>query len=146
MKIFIGMIMAACVLLPSHAMARDERLMLSISEALQSRGSEKLNRNEVQFFFGDQPHPPIVESFGTFISNRKTNAFAKKDKTACEWAFSSAMIAFQERARSEGGDAVINIHSYYKKEDVSSESEYMCGAGAFVAGVAFRGEVVKLSE
>ena len=146
MKLFLAMTIAACVLFSSHAMARDERLMLPISEALQSRGSEKIDLDKVQFFFGDQSHPPIAESFGTFISNRKTNAFAKKDKTACEWAFSSAMIAFQKRALDKGGDAVVNIHSYYKKEDVSSESEYMCGAGAFAAGVAFRGEVVKLSK
>jgi len=138
--------MTLCLLFAAQAMARDTRLMLPISEAMNSRGSEQLNENKIQFYFGEQPHPPISESFGTFTSNKKTNAFAKKDKTACEWAFLSAMLSFQKRTLREGGNAVVNIHSYYKKEDVSSEHEYMCGAGAFVAGVTFRGEVVKLSK
>jgi len=143
-KIFFGSFMILCLLSSTQAVARDTRLMLPIFEAMNSRGSERLNENEIQFFFGEQPHPPIIESFGTFVSNKKTNAFARKDKTACEWAFLSAMLSFQKRALTKGGDAVINIHSYYKKEDVSSEHEYMCGAGAIVAGVTFRGEVVKL--
>ena len=120
--------------------------MLPIPEALNSRGSEQLDGDKVQLYFGEQPHPLIAENFGTFMSNKKTNALAKKDQTACEWAFLSAMISFQKRALQEGGDAVVYIHSYYKKEDVSSEIEYMCGAGAFIAGVTFRGDVVKLSE
>ena len=46
----------------------------------------------------------------------------------------------------EGGNAVINIKSYYKKNEVSSAGEYECGAGAMVSGVAFKGEVVKLAK
>ena len=146
MEIFIGSFMIACLLFAAEAVARDERLMFSISEALDSRGSDRLSAENVRLFFGAQMHPPISENFGTFTSNRKTNAFLKKDKTACEWAFLSAMLSFQKRALSEGGDAVVNLHSYYKQEAVSSESEYMCGAGGFVAGVTFRGDVVKLTK
>ena len=146
MKLLIGSFMVALLMFSAQTSARNTRLMLPISDALSSRGSDKLEREKVDFHFGEQQHPPIAESFGTYTTNRKTNAFAKKDKTACEWAFLSAMLSFQTRALQEGGNAVVNIHSYYKKEDVSSEDEYMCGAGAFVAGVAFRGEVVKLHE
>ncbi len=56
------------------------------------------------------------------------------------------MISFQKRALYEGGDAVVNIHSYYKKTDISSEIEFMCGTGTFVASVTFRGDAVKLSK
>ncbi|KAB2843316.1 MAG: excinuclease ABC subunit A, partial [Burkholderiales bacterium] len=53
---------------------------------------------------------------------------------------------FQERARELGGNAVINIKSYYKKDLRVSRSEYLCGAGATVAGVTFKGTVVKLAQ
>ena len=100
----------------------------------------------MQLVFGDTPHPPIAKRIGTFTSNKKTNAFNKSDKEACEWVFLSAILALQERARREGGDAVVNIRSYYKKNDISHRSKFMCGAGTIVAGVAFRGDVVKLRK
>ena len=39
---------------------------------------------------------------------------------------------------------MINIKSNYKGDDFSSETEYECGAGAVMGGVAFVGEIVKL--
>jgi hypothetical protein len=74
----------------------------------------------------------------------KTNAFNKSDQEACDIAFISAAAALQDRARREGGSAVVNIRSVYKKEDVASETEYLCGSGAVMAGVALRGTVVTL--
>jgi hypothetical protein len=44
----------------------------------------------------------------------------------------------------EGGNAVTNIHSVYKNAPFNSDSEYECGAGAIMGGVALRGTVVKL--
>jgi uncharacterized protein YbjQ (UPF0145 family) len=54
------------------------------------------------------------------------------------------MLSFQERAASLGGNAIINIRSYYKKNEVSSETQYECGSGALMSGVTFQGEVVRL--
>jgi hypothetical protein len=98
----------------------------------------------VKFFFGKQAHPPIGKSFGEYQSNKKTNAFNKSDKEACEWAFLSALLSFHQRALSVGGDAVVNIQGYYKKQPFSSEAEFQCGAGATMAGVTLKGTVVKL--
>jgi uncharacterized protein YbjQ (UPF0145 family) len=53
-------------------------------------------------------------------------------------------MQLQERARREGGNAVINIVSNYKDIPFSSETQYECGAGNVVGGVALRGEVVQL--
>lgn len=98
----------------------------------------------VRFFFGKQEHPPIGKSFGEYQSNKKTNAFNKSDKEACEWAFLSALLSFHQRALSVGGDAVVGIQGYYKKRPFSSESDFQCGAGATMAGVTLKGTVVKL--
>ena len=86
-------------------------------------------------------NPPTM---GTYSTNKKTNFFNKSDKEGCEWAFLSAAIQLQERARKEGGNAVVNIISNYKDVPFSSETQYECGAGNVVGGVALRGEVVQL--
>jgi hypothetical protein len=41
---------------------------------------------------------------------------------------------------------VINIKSVYKNDNVESASEYLCGAGTIMAGVALRGTVVTLKK
>ena len=79
---------------------------------------------------------------GEWTSNKKTNAFNKSDQEACEVAFISAAVSLQQRARREGGSAVVNIRSVYKNDNVESEKDYLCGNGAVMAGVALRGTVV----
>ncbi len=98
----------------------------------------------VKLYWGNQGHPKPAQKFGTYTSNKKTNFFNKSDKEGCEWAWLSAVKSLQDRAKAEGGNAVVNIISYYKKNEFSSETEYECVAGAVLGGVALRGTVVKL--
>jgi hypothetical protein len=134
----------AVLLVAGYADARNERLRLSISEAMGTADAQAKLTGPVKFFFGSQKSPKAAKTFGTFTSNKKANFFAKSDDAACQRAFLSAMISLQERAMREGGNAVVDIHSYSKKEEFKSETEYECSAGTFVGGVALRGTVVKL--
>ena len=126
--------------------ARDDHLLLSIDEAMNTPAAREKLDPSIRLYFGKDRRPTAAKSIGTWTTNKRTNAFGKNDKNACEWVFLSAMMQLQERARKEGGDAVIGIESVYKNIVTSSETEYMCGAGNVVAGVAFRGEVVKLAR
>jgi hypothetical protein len=128
----------------STAEARDDHLRFPIQDGLNSALAQGKIDAGVKLFWGDQPYPAPVQTYGEYVSNRKTNALNKSDKEACEINLVSAIIELQSRARSDGGNAVINIHSYYKKNDISSTTEYECGAGTFVAGVALKGTVVRL--
>ena len=134
------------LIVSSAAYARDSLIRVSIEEAITTADAEVKLDAGIKFFFGDQEHPEVVTQVGTYTSNKKTNAFGKSDQRACKWAFLSAMITLQDRAIAEGGNAVVNIRSYYKKHDFSSATEFECGAGAIMAGVTLVGEVVKLAE
>ncbi len=98
----------------------------------------------VQFYFGDQAHPSIKQSFGEFRTNKKTNAFNKSDEKACAHVMMSAMLQLHQRAVSLGANAVVNIQSNYKNNVVSSDTEFVCGAGGLMAGVALIGTFVEL--
>jgi hypothetical protein len=139
----MALTMVAALLVAGVADARDTQLKLPIKDAMAANNAQATLGSEVKFFFGpDAPKP--AQTLGTYTSNKKTNFANKSDKEGCEWAFLSAMISLKERAVAEGGNAVINIQSYYKKNEFSSATEYECGAGAFVGGVTLRGTVVKL--
>lgn len=142
--IVITLLSALCLLAAQGTSARDTKNMWPVTDAMNSPDARAKLDQGIKFYFGKSAHPAVAKTFGEFTSNKKTNGANKKDKEACEWAFLSAMLSFQQRAIAEGGDAVINIRSYYRKNEISSETEYECGSGALMSGVTFRGEVVKL--
>lgn len=137
--------MASTLLFVNFAQARNEVLKLSIADALSREDAKQKLDPGITFSFGTKKKFTVAKSFGEFQSNKKTNAFNKSDKQACEWAFLSAMLTMQERVKKEGGNAMINIKSNYKNNVVDSEELFECGAGNVVAGVTFTGEVVTIN-
>lgn len=140
----LSMALLTCLLLVRQAYARDTLQNLDVQEAIQ-KGTQSGNiLSDVKVYFAGQVHPGVERTVSEFRTNRKTNAFNKSDKEACQWAFFSAIKSLQERALKEGGNAVIDIKSNYRDREFVSATEFQCGAGAFVAGVALKGTVVKL--
>ncbi|MGQ7249633.1 excinuclease ATPase subunit [Halomonas sp. V046] len=127
----------------ASAEARDTRLFLPIEEAINAPEAQNKLNPSIRLVFGEGVDE-VSEEHGPVVTNRKTNAFNKTDEEACRWVMLSALIALQERAREQHANAVINIESYYDQVEMSSTSEYECHAGALMAGVALKGDVVTL--
>src|SRR5438270_6226392 len=143
----VGLVSLVALAIALSAAARDDRLKLPVDAALAKGQNykEKIDP-QVKLYFGKQPRVKVAKSIGEWTSNKRTNAFNKKDQEACDIAFISAAVSLQDRAKREGGNAVINIHSVYKNDKFESPTEYLCGAGSTMAGVALRGTVVTLSK
>lgn len=140
------LVFSLCLGLSMPLFARDDRQRFSLEDALNAAEAKQRLDPDVRLFFGKQKHPAIAKNFGEWRTNKKTNAFNKTDKEACEWAFLSAVLELQERAKKEGGNAVVGIKSNYKNTEYSSEKDYMCGSGALMAGVALKGKVVRIRK
>ena len=134
------------LMLAGAAEARDTKHLLSVKDAMSSAAAQEKLDPSIRFVFADAPHAKVIKRHGNFVANRKTNAFGKSDQQACEWVMLSALIALQDRAKAEGGNAVINIESFYKQQPMASRTDYECHAGAIMAGVALRGDVVTLAK
>jgi hypothetical protein len=134
------------LLAASPAFAADDVLMLPVANAINTPEAQQKLSNSVKFHFGAQAVTGIAQNFGQFVANPKTNAFAKTESAACQRVFLSALISLHEHADSLGANAVIHIVSYYRKHVVSSDTEYECHKGFLIAGVALRGEVVRLAD
>ncbi len=146
MKFITILLSLSFILITTPAHSRDTKLMLSIQDALETPAFKNSLDPSIKLYFGKQSHPRVVKSLGTFPTNKKTNAFNKNDEAACQWVFLSGLLALQDRAKKEGGNAVINISSYYKKNTVRSKKTFECHAGTFIAGVALIGKVTKLAK
>jgi len=128
------------------ALSRDTTHFLPLEEAMNTPDAQEKLDGSIKFYFADESHPRAAQIAPGVVTNRKTNAFMKSDEEACSWVFLSAMIALQERAQKEGADAVVNITSYYDRQEMASQEEYECHAGAVMAGVALKGDVVKFED
>ncbi len=135
------LVLAGVCALTLNLSARDDVHHFSIEEALSSPKAKEVLDPNIKLSFGSGTKGNIIKSGLT--ANKKTNAFNKSDKEACEWAFLSAVKTFQERAVKEGGTKVINLTGYYKKKAFDSKTQFQCGAGALMAGVTLKGDIAK---
>jgi len=140
--ILIAAMAAAASSVP--AQARDNKMMMPLAAAMAANDAQTRLGDTVKFYFGGQKTPAIATRLGVDKTSQKTNSFGKSAETACNWAFLSAMLRLQARAKELGADAVVNIVSNYKNEEMSSETEFECHDGAMMSGVALKGEFVKL--
>ena len=144
--ILTSLAMATTMAAVMPAQARDTKHLLPISEGIAANDGEERLNGTVKFYFGNQDHPKVLTKLGSDFTNRKTNAFGKSDERACNWAFLSALVQLEKRAGELGANAVVNITSYYKRNVFSSATEFECHAGAIMAGVALKGDFVKIAD
>lgn len=113
-----------------------------IADDLYSERAQGFLNPEIKMFFGKSNIKG--KDLGTYTANRRTNGSNKTPEEACQIAFLSAVKSLQDRAVQEGGNAVINIHSFYKKVPQWSDITYRCEDGHVATAVTLRGTVIKM--
>ncbi|CUU70407.1 excinuclease ATPase [Campylobacter hyointestinalis subsp. hyointestinalis] len=136
-----ALIFALGFVFASSLFARNDILYFPLKDVLESEKAKEIIDPSIELIFGSGNTGEIVTK--QVRTNKKTNAFGKTDKKACEWALLSALKSLQERAKKDGGTKVINITGYYYKNEFDSKTEFQCGAGSIMAGVTLIGDVAK---
>lgn len=136
--------LAALLAFAPAADARESRLELSLQELVSSEQAKAAGIDgSVRFYLSGQK-VAVVARLGEDVSNRKTNAANKSDQEACRWVALSALRALQDGAKARGANAVVDIVSYYKKNEFRSSTNYECHAGTILAGVALKGTYARV--
>ena len=125
--------------------ARNDTYILKIDAALQAAAPAEKPDGSIKFFFAKQETPKVATTIGNWTAHERTRANPSIDVKACNAAFLLALAALHKRAKQMGANAVINIASYYKKNELENRSEFECHAGA-AAHVMLRGEFVKIAD
>ena len=139
---WIGALVALCTL-PGLSQARDTTHHLDFDTVVQQATQAGRLDGSVKFYMAGEQVPGKVTRLNDAVTNKKTNAFNKSDEEACTWVLQSALITLQSAAKNAGANAVVDIVSYYKRNEFSDPQKYECHAGAFVAGVALKGKLAK---
>lgn len=128
------------------ASAEDKMIKFPIAGAMAANDAQQRLGDSVKFYFADQQTPKVASKITSDKTSQRTNGFGKSAEKACNWVFLSAMLALQKRATEVGADAVVNIVSNFKDQEFASQTEYECADGAIMAGVALKGDFVKLAK
>ena len=119
--------------------ARNDVLTLPLDEVVRMGVEQGKLDGSVKFYLSGAKAPKVSARLGEDVSNKKTNGVGKDDAFGCRWAALSALKAFQESARQKGANAVVDLHSYYKRNAVKNPVTYQCHAGNIVIGVTLKG-------
>ncbi len=142
-------LLAIAVLLSASATihARDTLVEQSFTQLLASPEAKAAGIDgSVRFYLTGQPHPKVLQTLGDDRSNKKTNAANKSDEAACAHAALSVLRAFQDKAKSLGANAVVDMVSLTNSGEVKSSTNYSCRAGSIIAGVAMKGSYAKTGK
>ena len=130
------------LLLSAQAQAADRAVYFPFQAAVQRAVDDGFLDGSVTFHLAGTSQAGTVLQADA-ITNKKTNAFAKKDEVACDHVLRSALLQLQTAAHNAGATSVHNIVSYFKKNTYSSTSDYQCNVGTAMAGVTLKGDLVK---
>lgn len=133
-------------LLATPAEARDKRVRFDIASAVAQGKAQGVLDGSVAFYFEGQATPAVVQDLGAANTNRKTNAVGKSEQESCDWALVGALVALQDAAKARGANAVIGLRSNFKRQVFSSATQYECGAGRLMVGVALLGSYAKVAD
>ncbi|WP_307838088.1 MULTISPECIES: excinuclease ATPase subunit [Delftia] len=141
------MILAAMALVAATAVhARNEAVMLPLADVVKLGLEQGKLDGSVSFHLSGASTPAISERLGDDVSNKKTNGVGKDDATACNWAALSALIAFEAKAKQKGANAVVDLHSFNKKQSTRDPVNFECRAGNVMAGVTFKGTYARVGR
>lgn len=126
--------------------ARDDALMLPLDEVVRMGIEQGKLDGSVKFYLSGAATPRVNARLGEDISNKKTNGVGRDDAFGCKWAALSALIAFQESAKQRGANAVVDLHSFYKRNTVKNPVTYQCHAGNIVIGVTLKGTYARIGK
>lgn len=136
--------LATALAVATAAQARDDVVMLPLAAVVQMGLDQGKLDGSVRFHLSGAATPQTGATFGEGVSNKKTNAVGKDDATACNWAALSALVAFQASAKAKGANAVVDLHSFYRKSANRDPVNFECHAGSIMAGVALKGTYARV--
>lgn len=128
------------------AHARNDVVMLPLQDVVQMGLDTGKLDGSVKFYMSGAPTPRVSSKLGDDISNKKTNGVGKDDTTACHWAALSALMAFEASAKQKGANAVVDMHSFYKRNATKDPVNYECHAGNIMTGVTLKGTYAKVGK
>jgi len=124
--------------------ARDAAVYFDFNQAVEQATQAGVLDGTVRFYLAGATVPGTINRQNETITNQKTNSFRKSDAVACDHVLRSALLRLQQAAKNAGANAVVDIVSFYKRNEYRDAQNYECHAGGVLAGVALKGTIANI--
>jgi uncharacterized protein YbjQ (UPF0145 family) len=141
-SLFVGL---AVLTLVASAEARNDAYTLSNADVVSDPAFTKLGTG-VALYFSSQRTPRVSQSFGDTIGKKIAKTHGESDEQWCKEAAIGALSAMRDQATTRGGNAVVDIHSFYHENPIADKTKYECHAGGTGGHVEFQGTIVTLAK
>ena len=135
------------------ATARNDRLLLPIEPALRSNGTRAMLAADIAMRFGAASNSgaesgfvsthAVADPFGGGNPSTGGGRQRRADDVVCLDAFRKALLDLQQKARQQGGTAVVGIVSNYNNMVMDSREVYECHIGNSRGVVDLKGVVAR---
>lgn len=142
-KLIVAALLAVVAAVPAHA--RNNAVNVTLESVLAMPEAQSRLDGSVKFYLAGAKTPKS-RKLGEDVANAKTNAFNKSPEEACRWNVLTALIKFQEHAKRQGANAVVDLVTYNDRIPVSNATELQCRDGALVGGVTLKGSYAKIGK
>ena len=147
-KILVSTAVVAALLMARHAQAggKAEKVEIKFDQAVKDYEDKKGRRidGSVKFFWADEKAPA---KGGEELSARGMTMQRGEQEERCAKALAQALVTFQERAKSEGHNAVVDIKTYYDGATFSgSRNKCLCIGGRSNTRTTVKGKLADIGK
>ena len=146
MKDLICSVIAALCLCAVAADARDIKTLMLISNAMESLDVPPRPSGSVKFLFGTDQTPKGFKTITNQTLLKKVSLRQTSNVNACNQAFMSILSDFEQKAKAMGANAIVNVVSYYKRQQMSSATHFECHEGSGYMAVALKADFVIIPD
>ncbi|HLW70770.1 MAG TPA: hypothetical protein VKS22_09130 [Candidatus Binataceae bacterium] len=141
-SLFMGL---ALMTLAASAAARNDAYTLNNADVVNDPAFKQLG-SDVALYFADQTAPKAAQNLGDAVAKNIAKKRGESDQQWCQAAAIGALSELRNEATTRGGNAVINIHSFYHEAPIADKTKYECHAGGTGGHVELQGTIVKLAK
>lgn len=146
-KTILLLLTCGLLAISSPAAAADNVLIMDPQVALSSDEFKAALGNDVAFYFIGAAKPAVKTQMEEVLINKRTTLSLGPQEANCRRALLAAFRDLKARAKKRGGDAVVNLVSFYKEHYTADSKMVECHSSSDVrAHVILRGNVAQLDK
>jgi len=131
----------------SPAAWADDVLIMDPQKALSSDEFKRAMGNDVTFYFTGAATPAVKTNMEEFLVDRVTRRSSGPPETNCRRVLLAAFRDFQAHARKKGGNAVVNMLSFYRNHYAADSTMVECHITSEVkARIVLRGNIAQIEK
>jgi uncharacterized protein YbjQ (UPF0145 family) len=102
------------------------------------------NKQGIPLYFGDESHPHVKTLIETKEVRARVARVPEGQDTTCDIAVGEALQKLRDYAGEKHANAVVNVTTRFRHEEITSPRSYMCGSSNNGSTIAVHGDIVVL--